>query len=222
MSFGGKQAIREDFWRGIVAACSYAVYGSLGSLGHLWINQLINQSITAEWKLLRYFADEIYCVYLEKMGRGVLGTWACSSAVECLRALYNISHIYIWGAPTEKASDMACGDWAQATKLLAIIFVDWIWHTPTPSPLGQRIAHVKFNFTWPSPWDNQTWKNELMVMCQIRYPCGTLGMDRLDGRLSILSSRILYIHGRKLVENLVRHQDGLERRKLSITLGFCS
>jgi len=43
----------------------------------------------------RYFADEIYCVYLEKMGRGVLGTWACSSAVECLRALYNISHIYI-------------------------------------------------------------------------------------------------------------------------------
>lgn len=41
-------------------------------------------------------------------------------------------------------------------------------------------------------------------MCQIRYPCGTLGMDRLDGRLSILSSRILYMYGRKLVENLVR------------------
>ncbi len=29
----------------MLAACSYAVYDSLGSLGHLWINQLVNQSI---------------------------------------------------------------------------------------------------------------------------------------------------------------------------------
>jgi len=45
-------------------------------------------------------------------------------------------------------------------------------------------------------------------------------MDRLDGRLSILSSRILYIHGRKLVENLVRHQDGLERRNYRLHWAF--
>lgn len=29
-------------------------------------------------------------------------------------------------------------------------------------------------------------------------------MDRLEGRLSVLSSRILYVYGQKLVENLVR------------------
>ncbi len=34
----------------MLAACSYAVYGSLGSLGHLWINQSINQSIVSNNK----------------------------------------------------------------------------------------------------------------------------------------------------------------------------